>query len=175
MLLSINKTWDGEPIDEGESVDIQLVAEENHLELRVRAPFHGDPPPPGLAGPTEGLWDFEVVEVFIVGASGAYTEIELSPHGHHLVLQLSGPRVVERRMLPLSYEAKIEGDVWAGKAEVPLTLLPDVPVCINAFSIHGTSLQRRFLAWTPLPGPAPDFHQPHRFAELPIEALKKGC
>jgi hypothetical protein len=175
MLLSIDKTWDGESLDESESVALHLEVEEDHLVLSVRAPFHNDPAPPGPPGATDHLWEFEVVEVFLVGRSGSYTEIELSPHGHHLVLQLSAPRVVEARMLPLEYSAQIEGKVWSGRAVISRALLPEEPVRVNAFAIHGRAPGRRYLALTPLPGPTPDFHQPHRFAELCIEGLNKGC
>ena len=175
MKLSINSTWDGEPVDSSESVDLSLRVTEESLYISVEAPFHGDPAPESEPGPTDGLWNFEVVELFIVGSSGAYTEIELSPHGHHLVLQLSGPRVVERSLLPLNYRARVEGDRWTGMAELSRSILPEAPDRVNAFAIHGVGDARRYLAWQKLPGNRPDFHQPDRFAELCIEGLNKGC
>lgn len=42
---------------------------ERSLEVLVEAPFFDDPPPPtGSRGrPCDGLWDHEVVELFLLG------------------------------------------------------------------------------------------------------------
>ena len=84
----IASLWNGEPAGNGELVLLRVRSFEDFLQLDLRAPFHGDPAPALPPGPCWGLWDYEVVELFIVGKSDAYTEIELGPHGHHLVLKL---------------------------------------------------------------------------------------
>jgi len=47
--------------------------------------------------------------------------------------------------------------------------IPSSPRTPNAFAIHGIGDERRFLAWVPVPGSAPDFHRLHHFphVELP--------
>ena len=136
--LRIEQTWDAQPIPEPEAVTLDLARLDNgSLQIDVEAPFHGDPEPPGSPGPTEGLWEYEVVELFIVDASTVgesdvealprYTEIELSPHGHHLVLCCEGVREAVERCLPLDFTARIDGDRWSGRALLGARLLPSYP------------------------------------------------
>ncbi len=150
-----------------------LEATEGALEVTVDAPFHGDPAPPGAPGPTPGLWEYEVVEVFIAGGERAesYLEVEMSPHGHHLALRLEGVRKPVAEGLPLDYTARIEheGRRWSGVARVPLDWLPPPPHRVNAFALHGQGSARRYLAWRSLPGDEPDFHQPRRFPALNLK------
>ncbi len=180
----IGHTWDGDPIGPEDQVTLDLsAADHDRLRIRVRAPFHGDAPPAGPPGPTMGLWEHEVVELFVVGAdasggdaSGAdgpsvappvYTEIELGPHGHYLVLQLRGIRQVVPKLLTrplhLDYEVSRDstggGDFWLGEALLDLALLPPPPHRINAYAIHGRGAPRRHLALYPVPGDEPDFHR----------------
>ena len=106
-----------------------------------------------------------MVEVFIVGPDAVYTEVELSPHGLHLVLQLQGVRQPVASGLPLEFTAAIEGDRWMGEARLARDLLPPAPHRVNAYAIHGEGDARRYLAAHPVPGPAPDFHRIHLFPE----------
>lgn len=159
MELRIRQTWDGDDCLPEEQVKVTLQKNESELIIRVHAPFHGDQAPPSPPGPTDFLWEYEVVEVFILGSEERYTEIELGPHGHYLVLQLAGRRNPIRRCLPIQYEASIQGLEWTAIARVPLELLPHDADQINATAIHGEGHQRRFLAWSPMPGSEPDFHR----------------
>ena len=160
--LTIARTWDGLTLGQEERVELTLETTGDSLRVVVNAPFHGDPAPAGPPGPTPGLWNHEVVELFVVGAALAgppYTELELSPHGHHLLLRLSGVRKVIEQGLPLAYRASITSRRWQGDALVPRRLLPPPPHRLNAFAIHGAGPERRYLAMTPVPGAAPDFHR----------------
>ena len=74
----------------------------------------------------DGLWDYEVVEVFFLGRSDRYLEVEMSPHGHFLVLKLHGARKLVETMIPIDYHAgqvKV-GTVtrWTGRRRAPRTL-----------------------------------------------------
>ncbi len=161
--LEIARTWEGKPIEAGGEIHIRLEVAGDDLVVVIDAPFHNDPPPIGPAGPTDGLWEYEVVEVFIAGPAERYLEIELGPHGHHLVLQLAEVRVPSATRLPIEYQAQIEKKRWQGTARIPLTLLPAGPHRINATAISGIGEARRYLSIDALPGPAPDFHQPEHF------------
>ena len=171
MELRISQTWDGGACLPEEEVQIHLSASPSQLSIRIRAPYHGDPPPPTQPGPTDFLWDYEVVELFILGDGERYTEIEMGPHGHYLVLQLAGRRNAVRRCLPMDYASQIDGIRWEGRASIPRELLPPSPAHINATAIHGQGSQRRYLSWAPLPGPHPDFHRLEGFGPLDLPGL----
>ena len=173
--LVIASTWDGVALPGSEHVVVELSAQDSRLRIAVRAPYHGDPPPPHPAGPTPALWEHEVVELFVLGTSRAgaplpYTELELGPHGHHLVLRLAGERKLVDDRLPLDYGTEMDADAtvphWRGVALLEPAYLPPPPHRVNAYAIHGVGEQRRFLALYPVPGAQPDFHQLDRFQPL---------
>lgn len=169
--IRVDRTWSGEPVGDGERAVLRLTAAGDDLVVGVEAPFHSDPPPPGPPGPTSGLWEHEVVELFVAGPGSdgevEYLEVELSPHGHHLVLRLGGVRRVVGEGLPLDFRAAIDGRRWRGEAHIPRGWLPPPPHRAAAFALHGTGGRRRYLSSVALPGDGPDFHQPRRFP--PIE------
>lgn len=182
VVLRVDRTWDGAPVASSEVAELTVGwqgGEMPGLHIAVDAPFHADPPPPGPPGPTDGLWQFEVVELFMVGAASSdgcprYTELELSPHGHHLVLEFHGVRQVVRQALPLSFTARIDGSRWQGQALLGRSFLPSLPYRANAYAIHGTGLTRRYLAMTAVVAPdekggvptLPDFHRPDLFSPV---------
>lgn len=178
MKLLIAHTWDGRPLPAGEQASVQLAAapDAGRLRLLVEAPFHGDPPPPSPCGPTPRLWEHEVVELFVAGpgadAEVPYLEIELSPHGHHLVLRFAGVRRVVESALPLDYRAAVDAGGasprWRGEATVPRTWLPPPPHRANAYRAHGAGAHRRHLAAAPVPGAAADFHRPSVFPAVTL-------
>ncbi|MCP4804567.1 MAG: hypothetical protein GY884_04390 [Proteobacteria bacterium] len=158
MRLTIDQTWNGEVVGAAEEVVVSLVGARRHLMVQVDAPFHGDPAPDAPAGSHWGLWEHEVVELFVLGGGGHYLEVELGPHGHYLVLQLGGYRHVLQTSLALDFAARIDGDRWRGLARIDRSLLPEGPHKINAYAIHGVGDARRYLAWSRLQGEKPDFH-----------------
>lgn len=166
--LHIASTWDGLPIAVAEQARLRLRLWPHELRIALTAPFHGDPPPSGPPGPTPQLWEHEVIEVYVAGIAPAatgpsYTEIELSPWGHHLVLRLEGIRTVTAEGLPLDLRVSRRSGRWLAAARLDRRWLPSPPWRINAFAIHGSALARRFLAAAALPGTHPDFHQPEQF------------
>lgn len=164
--MPIEQTWDGTPLGPRERIDVTVRLGSDTVVIEVDAPFHDDPPPPRPPGPTESLWNYEVVEVFLLGRDERYLEIELGPLGHHLVLELRGVRRVERSGLPLDYRAEVHDDRWRGVARFPAAWLPPDLGRANAYAIHGQGGTRRYLAWHPVPGPHPDFHRLECFGSL---------
>ena len=189
LSIEICKTWDGRPADADEHAMVHLRDLGEEIEIRVEAPFHGDPPPPHDAGPTPKLYDHEVVELFLLGDDNKFLEIELGPFGHSLALLLEGPRndvlnsVDHPLLVPLEYKTHkfTHGNTrWTGTAVIPkkrnhstvrefnvVNLLPLGISHFNAYAIHGVGEERRYLAHNPTETPEPDFHVLEKFVKLP--------
>lgn len=159
--IVITHLWDGSPADPAEHVALELLAApaRERLQIAIDAPFHADPPPPDAIGHTPGLWNFEVVELFLFGADSRYLELEFGPHGHHLVLELHGVRTPVREVPQLHYRSELAHDRWRGSAEIPAALLPPGVARWNAHAIHGLGHARRYLSAIPAGGEKPDFHR----------------
>jgi hypothetical protein len=169
LQVEIAAKWNGRPSTARERVMLSLEDDGDCVKLHIDAPFHGDPAPDAEPGSLDGLWEYEVVELFIAGADGHYLELEFGPYGHHLALSFSGVR--ERCGGPhaLHFRTVVLKQNWIGSARIPRALLPRGPHRLNATAIHGPPARRRYLSWQVLPGDKPDFHQPEHFApvELP--------
>jgi hypothetical protein len=172
ITLVVGRSWNGEPLAEAEQSTLRIGFERGHdgdqLRIEVDAPFAGENPPKGPVGPTAKLWEHEVVELFVVGADQRYTEIELAPQGHHLVLQLEGIRNIVRSELPIEFRATIDGARWRGSAAIPRALLPSPALTCNAYRVAGFGPTRRWQALVAVPGDRPDFHRLDRFAPWPL-------
>ncbi len=168
--LRIAATWAGAPLPDAEVTRLTLSlagdGPNGAMTIALDAPFHDDPPPAPEMHPRtarDGLWEFEVVELFLggltAGPAGPYTELEFGPHGHALGLRLAGYRnriarfEVDFRSLVIDRVARR----WQGLARVPLALLPPPPWCGNAFAMHGAPRHHQ-AAFPAPPGLAPDFH-----------------
>ena len=166
--LVIDRTWDGAPLAPDEHADVDVARRGDRLLVTVDAPWHGDPPPPGAPGRLDGLWEHEVVELFLVGADERYLELELGPHGHWLALLLEPPRRRLRDALEVDVARRMDpAGRWRGRASIALADLPEPIVRWNAFAIHGVGRERRWLAAWPLPGSGPDFHRIESVPEAP--------
>lgn len=168
--LSIAHMWDGQPAPRAEWATVELTLGRHALLVDIDAPFHADEPPSGPGGHTPGLWNHEVVELFLLGQGERYVEIELGPHGHHLLLELSGVRRVVGEHTVLDYSATCLGGRFIGHAEVPLRLLPPGLARTNAYAIHGAGAARRYLAWRGAPNVRPDFHRLETFGPLDLSS-----
>jgi len=163
--FTIDKLFNGQPSDLPRPVHLALHVSGKKCVIEIDAPYHGDPAPDAPAGRLWGLWDHEVVEIFLVDEKGQYIEAEFGPHGHYLLLRLSGPRQIIEAELTMSYDAKISKNGWKGHAEFDLSGIQRIDR-VNCFAIYGQNEKRRYLAWSRLPGKVPDFHQPDAFKHL---------
>ena len=163
MRLSIRHTWDGAPLPREQWAEVRCELCADSLRIEVSSPFYADPAPSSPPGSTDGLWNHEVVELFLRGAGDRYLEVELGPAGHYWVIDLAGYRAPRQSGIPIEFCARVDGDRWSGEARVPGAVVPTGVCAANAFAIHGPPGRRTYLAAHPLPGPQPDFHQTHRF------------
>ncbi|XP_068798169.1 UPF0462 protein C4orf33 homolog isoform X2 [Struthio camelus] len=179
MEFTVQHTWDGIPVSH-EPVMVSLKSGNAGLLMEVSAPFFNDPPAPlGEPGkPFSGLWDYEVVEAFFLSdRTEQYLEVELCPHGQHLLLLLSGRRRVWKEKLPLEFEVTRMETKWEGKAVLPWNYFPPCTNKFNAFAIHGSGAERKYEALHPVPqhelqeGQKPDFHRLEFFKQLNLKGL----
>ncbi len=161
--LVIDRLWDGVPAWPSERTEVAFSIGSSGLLVEVAANLHGDRPPALPPGRTDGLWDYEVVELFLANDDGQYLELEFGPHGHYLALRFSEPRQITSRDISISYQTEITGQCWRGRAQAPTSCLPAQLTRANAYAIHGQGQDRRYLAAFAVPGPRPDFHQPQFF------------
>lgn len=161
--LRVDRLWGGGCAKPSEAHRWRLSWSTDGLVFSVEAPWHEDPAPPGAPGVLDGLWDYEVSELFIASSSGRYVEVEVGPWGHQLVLAFSEPRQRQADPLRLDWlEVIRSGDRWRARGCVGRSLIPDGADRAAAFAMRGVA-PRRHLTSCPLPGPTPDFHQPHSF------------
>lgn len=165
--LTIAHTWNGHALEPRQHVKLELEWRYNGLMLDLLAPYYADPAPDAPAGPTDGLWDYEVVEVFLANGEN-YTEIELGPHGHYLVLCLNGYRQCVSKLHAIRYKHYHAPGLWMATALVPWELIPAGPWTFNAYAIHGQHEQRQYLAHFPVTGSQPDFHRLDCFQPLDV-------
>ncbi|XP_028833771.1 UPF0462 protein C4orf33 homolog [Denticeps clupeoides] len=179
MEYHIEHTWDSLPVGH-DPVTIAFSPGDGGLIMAVSAPFFSDPAapsgPPGQ--PFPGLWDYEVVESFFLNSTNEkYLEVELCPHGQHLILLLSGRHNAFQQALPLSFTANITGGRWEGQALLPWRYFPPDVNKMNSYAIHGSGAQRIYEALYPIPredlveGQGPDFHRLEYFQPFTLQSI----
>ncbi|KAM7291758.1 hypothetical protein ISCGN_028329 [Ixodes scapularis] len=179
VTVDIGTTWDNRPLSHGHA-RVHLHQEQDRvIPVTLEADFFDDPAPPaGTKGqPLFGLWEYEVVELFILGEYDRYLELEFCPHGQHLVLLLKGEGNAIKHSLPLEFNATVEGGRWRGEARVPVSYFPASPDKLNAYAIHGCGENRQYEALFPVPQGAfdkPNFHRLKYFAHVNLEPLFKS-
>jgi hypothetical protein len=166
--LPVRTFWDGTPCSDRLLFgDVRLVRLDAGIEMTARLPHQPHPsiPDAPLGTRVANLWEYDVVECFLVGSDG-YLEIELGAGGHFLALDFSLPRVRRNEYTdwkPKVIYTKDAGDgAWESRILIPNHMVPNGLSAANAFVICGNS----FLCYHPLHGPQPDFHQLDRFPPL---------
>ncbi|XP_076995709.1 UPF0462 protein C4orf33 homolog [Tamandua tetradactyla] len=172
----IRTTWDSMPVLH-RPVTIAFRPGTHGLLMEVNAPFFDDPPaPPGPAGqPFNGLWEYEVVESFLLNSkTKQYLEVELCPHGQHLVLLLSNGNAFAKE-LSLQFEANITGNQWNGTAVLPWEYFPPGIDKMNSYAIHGSGIGRIYEALYSIPleeiedEQGPNFHRLEYFKPFDLK------
>ena len=177
MSYTISKFWNDIDVPEKDRIDLHFKYIENQLngkndlEIRIEAPFYDDPKPPNIPiGSVDQLWNYEVIEVFLLGEDNRYFEFEIGPKGHYLLLQLNGFRNIIEQGFPLNnYNTKIENNRWTAVAVIPSDYLPNKLSKFNAYAIHGSGPNRQYLALFPTPFgkyKEPEFHRLEYFRDF---------
>ena len=169
--FEIAGTWNGEPLLSREEARVELVLGDT-VEIRVDATYYDDPAPCDAPARLDGLWEFEVVELFLLGTHHRYLEIELGPHGHWLALYLEGQRRIVDDDIAIAFEAHRTSGHWSGRAVFDRACLPEGLGWANVYSIHGVGPHRRYLAMTPVLGEVPDFHRVESFDPIPDYSIQ---
>ncbi|XP_073497755.1 UPF0462 protein C4orf33 homolog [Phyllobates terribilis] len=175
----ITTTWDSKPVLH-EPVTITFKAHKDGLLMEVYALFFDDPAAPsGKPGePFNGLWDYEVAESFFLNSETTqYLEVELCPHGQHLVLLLFGVGNAFKTELPLEFVADTtsEWGKWHGTALIPWSYFPPGVNMMNSYAIHGAGIGRVYESLYPIPpqeiaeGQGPNFHRLEYFNEFHLK------
>lgn len=165
LNLHIDKNWDGAPCpDDRLWADVFVAQTKEGLLIRAQAPMlHGQKVPDAPIGSrVEGLWEHDVVELFLVGPGHQYLEIELGAGGHFLVLGFDSIRHRSdsfESFAPILRFEKTNERTWKSSVTIPWKLVPENLRALNAFSI----MAGQFLAYSPVPGEQPDFHQPDHY------------
>ena len=163
---TVNRTWGGQTLDAASHSVVTVSLDDVWIEVSIDAPFNGDPRPKAPAGSTWELWEHEVVELFLLGTDEQYLEVELGPHGHHLILTLKGVRNIVSRHAEITYQTTLGDARWSGVARLPRSLLPPGPLRANAFRITGPGSTRGYYATYPSTGAQPDFHSLETYRPL---------
>jgi len=170
LYFEIDKLWDGRLCaNEALHAEVWITKREAGLEVRVHAPQLSNQRIPDAPHDTrvDGLWDYDVVELFFVGDDGTYTEVELGPGGNYLVLQFDGIRHRSNDWEGREFDHRNSTSTpgtWQSIIQLPWDTLPRHIVRANAFLV----MDGKYLAWNPIPGDKPDFHQPDTFPDVSI-------
>jgi len=166
---TIATQWNGTALP-GPHTEVSLKRDSDFVVVETRAKFYDDPAPQGEPySPFWKLWDYEVVEVFFLNHRDQYLEVEIGPHGHHLILLLDGKHNAVKHSLPLNLSVDIKGQEWTATARIPACYFPPNVHKWNAYAIHGVGEERTYEALYPADAKlkAPDFHALEYFRLLP--------
>ncbi len=167
LVIDVTSLWNGSPCSDA-SLHAEVRIQQSPLGLNIvaSAPQRSDAHIPDAApGRLDGLWNFDVVEVFLAGETN-YLEIELGAGGHWLVLEFDGIRQRSNEYVdfePVTTHA-VRDQRWESGITVPWNMIPSGLARMNAFAIAGG----QFLALHAVPGTEPDFHQPQSFPAITL-------
>ena len=115
-----------------------------------------------------GLWDFDVVEIFIKRSGEHYLELQCSPLGQTVALLIEKPREkhVIPKTLPVNFTSNIDTE-WKTKISIPLDFIPGDGASIfgGCFACLGEN-PREYYSLNPNPEKSADFHRPELFLKF---------
>ncbi|XP_077552707.1 uncharacterized protein LOC144167246 isoform X2 [Haemaphysalis longicornis] len=165
------------------------MVDKDEIPLEMKAAFFDDVcQPPGPAGGSSVyLSQYEVFQIAFVGTEGYYTQLEIGPYGHYLVIlgSVSGSflkyflwvDVPNKQMdLTVSYAANVDRyrSLWRASLKIPVSYLPPGLKSMNAWAQHGRPSERRVLALYPPPAGSPckvDSTTVKTFGEIDVKRI----
>lgn len=181
LPVPISTYWSGEAAPPDRHVEVRMLFSEDHLYARFDA-IQAEPlivrDQPNLESKTIGLWDRDVVEIFIAPDANEprkYLEFEAAPNGEWVDLAIdltSGERVTDREYISrMEAAARIEEEAVVTAIKIPWTAFGRRPETGevwpgNLFRCVGRDPGRGYLAWSPTLTERPNFHVPERFGEF---------
>ena len=174
MRARLDRTWDGGALAEAEVGTVALTSTGARLAFSWDLPLAQPVSAPDVpAGFTDGLWEHDVVELFLGDGADPerYFELEIGPRGHWLALAFAGIRRREAELRELAPDMQQDQDAgrWYGRATFGAVALQEIvgpgPFKILFATCLGRTPDRRLCCSPPLPGDQPDFHQPARWTD----------
>ena len=185
MDIDLTCLWNGRKPPRGFGGRARVALRQERLELswniRSLLPLRM---PEGPAAYTDRLWEWDVVELFVMSDAEAesktphYVELEFGAGGHWVALAFEGRRnlVAELRDLGPLVISDPQPGAWRGQAEVSLTALEQhvgpppwrglVAAVVPGPLLDAGARERLHLCWPCVPGMRPDFHQPAAWSRL---------
>ncbi|MFO0970651.1 MAG: carbohydrate-binding family 9-like protein [Gemmataceae bacterium] len=136
-------------------------------------------PNPSTTQETHGLWDYDVVEVFIghdLNNINLYKEFEVSPQNEWVDLDVDrsrqGKEVDWLWNSGFQFRSRIDANakVWFCEMRIPWTSIdsgsaaPGRQYRLNLYRIEGGPDPRKYIAWRPVNSPS--YHTPEAFGRL---------
>jgi hypothetical protein len=118
----------------------------------------------------EGLWDYDVVEVFISRTNRLpYLEVQSSPLNQSFALIINNPRISFET--PTNLKTKIEitsKNPWVTVFNIPFSDIPGSGNILygNCFSCLGSAKKRQYYALNINADDIADYHKPELFVKL---------
>ena len=165
ITLHVSRFWDDSACpDDRLWADVSISQGKEGILVHVQAPMLHEQkiPDSPIGSRVEGLWEYDVVELFLVGPGHQYLEIELGAGGHFLVLGFDSIRHrcdSYEGFIPILRYEKTGEKMWRSALTIPWNMVPENLRALNAFAI----MAGQFLAYAPVYGEQPDFHQPDRY------------
>lgn len=177
----VDAYWSGERAPQTRRFKSRLLWSTTALYVRFDAEQH-EPlivsDRPDLSMKAVGLWDRDVVEIFIAPDSkqpNKYFEFEVAPTGEWVDLGIEV--TPEKRITDRAYVSRMESSARVDKDRVTIAMkirfkaLGRTPEAGdvwlgNLFRCVGSGPTRGYLAWRPTNTPQPSFHIPSAFGEF---------
>jgi hypothetical protein len=170
LFLKLNHLWNGDVCPDDRlwaEVSLSKVAEGVLVYVRGPMLYEQQIPDSPIGERVDGLWEFDVIEVFFVGPGHQYLELELGAGGHWLALGFDRIRHRSheyKNFNPIVRYEKRSDKTWSSRIVLPWRMIPENLRALNACAI----MAGQCLSLTPLSGEKPDFHQPDSFSSVSI-------
>lgn len=174
LSTRLDKDWFGAPVPAAPECKLSLDAGAITLRARVKkSPLivAGD-----TGGFTEGLWEGDCAELFLVNQkTGYYLEFNLSPKGGWWCCAFTAPRVrapgAPRELAGVSSSGIPADATWSAELRIPVAALPaelafDPAVTRGNITFCLGDNPQLYLTYADLGGGKPDFHLPGKWVRL---------